>query len=133
MCCPSQGQVRSLPSGDAMRPIRERSWLVFAVLSASCSGGDSPTEVDNAATSVDVIPAVLSFSALRDVAGVTATPYVRGRLISQVTVSWVSSSPSVASVSPAGVVTALADGTATITGTSGSASGTATVNVMTVH
>ena len=44
-------------------------------------------------------------------------------------VTWASSAPSVASVSSAGLVTAVADGTATITATSGSAMGTVPVGV----
>ena len=43
--------------------------------------------------------------------------------------SWSSSSASVATVSSTGLVTSVADGTATITATSGSASGTAAVTV----
>jgi hypothetical protein len=49
--------------------------------------------------------------------------------MSGATVSWSTSAASVATVSSTGLVTSVADGTATITATSGSASGTAAVTV----
>ncbi len=52
-----------------------------------------------------------------------------GNTMSGASVSWSTSDPSVATVSSAGLVTATANGMATITGTSGSASATASVNV----
>jgi hypothetical protein len=52
-----------------------------------------------------------------------------GTTISGATVTWATSSSSVATVSSAGLVTAVANGTATITATSGSASATATTTV----
>jgi hypothetical protein len=52
-----------------------------------------------------------------------------GNTMSGASVSWSTSDPSVATVSSAGLVTATANGMATITGTSGSASATASVTV----
>ena len=52
-----------------------------------------------------------------------------GATLSGASVSWASSASTVASVSSTGLITALADGTATITATSGSATGTASVTV----
>ena len=52
-----------------------------------------------------------------------------GNAMTGVSVSWSTSDPSVATVSSAGLVTATANGMATITGTSGSASATASVTV----
>ena len=52
-----------------------------------------------------------------------------GAVMAGAAVTWVSSSSSVASVSSTGLVTAVADGTATVTATTGSASGTASVTV----
>ena len=52
-----------------------------------------------------------------------------GAVMAGAAVTWVSSSSSVASVSTTGLVTAVADGTATVTATTGSASGTASVTV----
>ena len=52
-----------------------------------------------------------------------------GRAMSGVTVTWTSSSAQVASVDAVGVVTAVANGAATITATTGSATGSAEVTV----
>ena len=52
--------------------------------------------------------------------------------MTDVSISWSSNDPSVASVDGSGLVTAIADGAATITGTAGSASGRATVVVFEV-
>ena len=52
-----------------------------------------------------------------------------GAVMAGAAVAWVSSSSSVAGVSSTGLVTAVADGTATVTATTGSASGTASVTV----
>ena len=56
----------------------------------------------------------------------------RARLMTDVSISWSSDDASVASVDGSGLVTAIADGAATITGTAGSASGRATVVVFEV-
>lgn len=54
----------------------------------------------------------------------------QARLMSDVTVSWASNDPPVASVDRSGLVTAVDNGRATITATAGSASGRATVVVL---
>ena len=82
--------------------------------------------------SLDLSYTILSFAALSDTTQLIATvKNAGGTVISNPTVTWATSSSSVATVSSAGLVTAVADGTATITATSGSASGTATVTVQT--
>ena len=53
----------------------------------------------------------------------------RGRVMTDVSISWSSNDASVASVDGSGLVTAVANGTATITATAGSASGRASVAV----
>lgn len=52
-----------------------------------------------------------------------------GTVISGVTFTWTSSNPAVATVSPSGVVTGVAPGSATITASAGGKSGTSTVTV----
>ena len=54
----------------------------------------------------------------------------RARVMADVAVSWSSNDPPVASVDGSGLVTAIGNGTATITATAGSASGRATVVVL---
>ena len=72
-------------------------------------------------------PAFSSFGATEQL---TATVLDQnGATMSGASVAWVSSASSVTSVTSTGLVTAVADGTATITATSGSATGTASVIV----
>jgi len=88
--------------------------------------------VNQTAASVTLAPTSVSFTSAGDTATLVATVTdAGGNIISGATVTWATSSSSVATVSSAGLVTAVADGTATITATSGSASGTATVTVQT--
>ena len=80
--------------------------------------------------SVTLSPTSLSFASLGDTA--TITPTVKDAHDSTIvspTVTWASSDTTAATVSAAGLVTAVANGTATITATSGSVSGTAAVTV----
>ena len=78
--------------------------------------------------SLDLSYTILSFAALGDTTQLIATvKNAGGSVISNPTVTWATSNASVATVSSAGLVTAVSDGTATITATSGSESGTATV------
>ena len=88
------------------------------------------TTVSQVASSVTLSPTSLSFTSVGDTA--TFVPTVKdagGTAISGATVTWATVHPSVATVSSAGLVTAIADGTAMITATSGSASRTATAAV----
>ena len=76
-------------------------------------------------------PSALSFSSFGETQQLTATVLDQnGATISNASITWASSSSSVASVSSTGLVTAVAEGTATITATSGSVSGTASVTVL---
>jgi len=114
-----------------MRYIR----LTAVLLLAACSdGGSSPTSPPTpstpVATSVTVSPTSLSFTSIGATQQLTATVKDQnGATMSGASVSWATSNPSIASVSSAGLVTALTDGTATITATVGSLQATATVSV----
>lgn len=88
-------------------------------------GGTTPVP-----TILTLSMATVTFSALGETQQLGVTVLDQdGQTIPSPSVSWVSSLPSVASVSTAGLVTAESDGMATITATSGSASGTAAVTV----
>ena len=88
---------------------------------------DAPTPVG---TSLTISATVLSFSSLGVTEQLTATVRDQnGATMSGASVAWASSASSVANVSPTGLIAAVADGTATITVTSGSATGTASVTV----
>ena len=80
-------------------------------------------EVTPAAASVDVGRTLQLTATPRDAAGAT----LAGR-----TIAWVSSNPSVAQVSAAGIVTGVAAGTATVTATSEGQSGSSTITVIVV-
>ena len=82
------------------------------------------------ASSVTLSPTTLSFAAFADTATIVATVKdANDSTIASPTVTWSTSSASVATVSSAGLVTSVADGTATITVTSGSATATASVTI----
>ena len=81
-------------------------------------------------TTVTVSPATAELTALG--ATVQLSAEVRdqnGQVMSGTTVTWASSTAAVATVSASGLVTAVANGTATITATAGPVSGSATVRV----
>ncbi|MDE2751723.1 MAG: Ig-like domain-containing protein, partial [Gemmatimonadota bacterium] len=81
-------------------------------------------------TTVTVSPATAQLTALG--ATVQLSAEVRdqnGQVIAGATVTWASNAATVATVSVSGLVTAVANGSATITATAGSASGNATVTV----
>ncbi|GIT52549.1 MAG: hypothetical protein Ct9H300mP15_27620 [Gemmatimonadota bacterium] len=113
------------------------SGLVTAVANGTAtitatSGSASGTAAVTVAvpTSLELSDTLLTFSALGDTTQLSATVKDQnGATMSGASVTWSSSSASVATVSSSGLVTAVANGTATITATSGSASGTAAVTV----
>ena len=83
-----------------------------------------------APTTVAVSPDTVSLMALGDTVRLAAEVFDQiGRPLPGAAVAWSSGDTLVATVDPAGLVTAASNGTATITATSGSASGTATVTV----
>ncbi len=82
------------------------------------------------ATSVTVNPGSASFSAFGETARFAAEVRDQnGQVMAGAAVAWASSDASVAAVDVSGQVTAVANGTATITARAGSASGTARVTV----
>ncbi|MCY3676270.1 MAG: hypothetical protein F4Z31_17075 [Gemmatimonadetes bacterium] len=105
------------------------------ILHTACGGGDSePTPTDPVdppvATTVNVSPATAQLASIGATVQLTATVLdQRGQPMAGVSVTWGSSAPSVASVAANGTVTAVANGPASITATSGSASGSANVTV----
>ncbi len=82
------------------------------------------------ATTVAVNPGSAALSALGETARFTAEVRDQsGQVMTGAAVAWASSDASVATVDASGLVTAVANGSATITATSGSASASATVRV----
>ncbi len=104
----------------------------MVVLVLSCGDGaiepaPPPTPV---ATTVAVSPASATLTALGGTARFTAEVRDQnGQVMAGTAVAWASSNASVASVDASGLVTAAANGSATITATAGSVSGSAAVTV----
>ncbi len=106
--------------------------LVATVWSTACGDGvTTPPSTDPPRpTTITVSPATVQLTGVG--ATVQLTAEVRdqnGQAMADTSVTWASSSTAVAAVSAAGLVTAAANGTATITATAGGASGTAAVTV----
>ena len=108
--------------------------LAIAGWAAACGDGamepSPPPPEPSRATTVAVTPATAELTALG--ATVRFSAEVRdqnGNVMAGAAVSWSSSAASVATVDDAGLVTAVADGTATITAASGGVSGAAAATV----
>jgi uncharacterized protein YjdB len=89
--------------------------------------------VQQVVASVTIVPATAALASLGDSVQLTAT--VRdagGAVMAGVVPTWTSSNPAVATVSAAGLVRAVANGSATITATVGSVSATAAITVQQV-
>ena len=98
----------------------------------NCSGSVQVTvrEPDPVVQSVEVTPSEVTLAALGNTATLTARVLdAQGNEISGEAVSWSSNFPEVATVDAQGVVTAVANGRATVTASASGVSGTATVNV----
>ena len=80
--------------------------------------------------SVTIAPSPVSVNVKWTVALTATAKDAGGNVMSSASVTWSTSDPSVAMVSPSGVVTGVAVGSATITASAGPGNGTATVNVL---
>ncbi|SVB97770.1 uncharacterized protein METZ01_LOCUS250624, partial [marine metagenome] len=115
----SDGLVTAVATGSA----------TITAASGSASGSASVT-VTQVASSVTLSPDSLSLGSIGATA--TLTPTVTdslGATIPGATVTWSSSDTDIATVSAAGLVTAVGNGTGMITATSGSSSATASVTI----
>ncbi len=98
--------------------------------SAGAASGTAVVTVMQAAGSVVVEPAEATLSAPGDTVRLAATALdANGNEVADAQFSWESSDAAVATVDDAGLVTAVGNGSATITASAGSASGTAEVTV----
>ena len=109
--------------------------LAGMLLVLSCNDGTvtptpAPPPPAPVATTVTVSPASATLTALGETTRLTAEVRDQnGQVMAGAAVAWASSDASVAGVDASGLVTAAANGSATITATVGSASGTAAVTV----
>jgi hypothetical protein len=116
--------------------IVRRAWaaLVFVILSvglADCGGDGTAPETPHAA-SITLSQSSVSLTYLGQTVTLTATVLDQSQKTFLTTVTWSSSDPSVATVTSSGAVTAVANGTATVTATAENLSATATVTVQQV-
>ena len=116
--------LRAEPS----RAFRLAAVLAALALALSCGDGDAPTTPappePARPTTIAVSPATAELAALG--ATVQLSAEVRdqsGNVMTGAALAWSSSDASIAAVSASGLVTATGNGTATITATSGSATG----------
>jgi uncharacterized protein YjdB len=96
--------------------------VLFSLLLWSCGGDSTPTAPTPTPTpvvnSIAISEASLSFASLGATSQLSATVKDQnGTTMSGAVVAWATSDAAVATVSSAGLVTSVADGTATITGT----------------
>ena len=115
-------------------PTRSRVALVGAALLTACSGdapsATAPPAVTRVPTSVTVSPSSAQLASLDQTVKLTAAVRDQnGNAMSGAAVAWSSSVTAVATVDGTGLVTAVANGSATITATAGTVSGNAAVTV----
>ena len=114
--------------------IRLSAVLAVVALAKGCGDGESPSAPPPPEfarpTTVTVSPATTELTALGTTVQLSAEVRDQNdRVMAGATVTWTSSASSVATVDAAGLVTAVGNGTATITASAGSASGSAAVTV----
>ena len=104
-----------------------------ATITASSGGATGTAQLTVVApvpTSVTVTPDTATLAALSDTVRLAAEVLDElGRVMPGAEVAWSSANTTVATVNPAGLVTAVGNGSATVTATSGSATGSAAVTV----
>ena len=115
--------------------IRLSAVLAVVASAEGCGDGDSatapPTPEPARPTTVTVSPATNELTALGATVQLSAEVHDQNaRVMAGATMTWTSSASSVATVNASGLVTAAGNGTATITSSAGSASGSAVVTVM---
>ena len=102
--------------------------LATSLLLVACGGGDGPTSPP-AVTSVTITTSSGTLAAIGETTTLTAlAKSAKGATIGGATITWSSSSPNVATVS-GGVVTAVGNGTTTISATADGIAGTTQITV----
>ena len=106
--------------------------LAAVTLAHACGDGDDPAQPEPARpTTVTITPATAELTAVGATVQLSARVLDQnGQAMAGANVTWASSDAAVATVSPNGLVAAVATGATTITATAGTASGEAVVTVM---
>jgi uncharacterized protein YjdB len=115
----SSGMVTAVANGTAT-----------ITASSGTATGSAAVSVEQRPASVRVTPGTVTLPALRDTVSLRADVLdAKGNAVTGATVQWSTSNAAVATVTPAGVVTAAGNGSAVITATAGSVNGAAQVSV----
>ena len=124
----SDNSVASVSAGGLVTAVANGSATVTAT-SGSAAGTAAVTVAQRAAR-VDVSPASVEFSALGDSVQLTAAPFdANDSAVEDATITWSSADDAVATVDSNGLVTAVGNGSASITAQAGASSGVAAVTV----
>ena len=128
---PQTCNERTLTGVRIRWPARCAWYAVLAAVLGMSACGEGPAGIPGGEpASLTVTPELAEPVAVGDELALGAEVRDRdGRMIADATVSWASSDPEVAAVGPEGVVTAVGQGTATITAVAGGASATVQFSV----
>ena len=114
------GQITAVDNGSAQ-----------ITATAGAASASANVTVSQSANSVTVTPASVTLTAVGATAQLDATVYDSGnKPIPDAEITWSSNDPAVATVSASGLVTAVTNGTARISASSGNNSASATITVM---
>ena len=125
----SDAAVATVDAGGLVTAVAEGVATITA--SAGEASGSAVVTVMQSVASVEVSPSVYELTALGETVQLTAEAFdENGHAVAGAEFSWESSDAAVATVDAGGLVTAVAEGVATITASAGEASGSAVVTVM---
>lgn len=118
------------PGRGRPKPLLARGWTLVPVILLVASGCDSIFGSSSRPDTVVIQPGTVTFDAIGETRTLEVTVRDRdARVMTDETVIWASSNPSVVEVSESGVATAVGNGTAQITATARSVTGSASASV----
>ena len=130
------GDAANVRDGRSSRPLKTNAPLLAALLTVCLTAGCGDDTVEPVPppapvpTTITISPGSATLQSLGETVRLAATVQDQnGQTMSGATVAWASGDPSVATVDPSGLVTAVANGTASVTATAGSVSASAAVTV----
>jgi trimeric autotransporter adhesin len=124
----SNDAVATVSSSGVVTAVANGTATITA--SSGTATGSAAVSVEQRPASVRLTPGTVTLPALRDTVTLRADVLdARGNAVAGGTVQWSTSNAAVATVSPAGLVTAMGNGSAAITATAGSVNGAAQVSV----
>ena len=104
--------------------------LACGMATAACAGDDPVDPFESVPESVLVVPETVTLAALDDTVRLTATVFnLYGRVLTDTDLAWAVQDGSIATVSPAGLVTAVANGSTGVVAVSGLAKGSVSLTV----